>query len=59
MWTALDPVLWLVGLIIVGSFIGAFIQIRKTVQENKEQLRKVVELLEDIQSRLPDNEETT
>lgn len=57
MWTVQNPALWLIGILIIGSFIGAFIQIRKTVQENKEQLGKVLEILEDIQGKLPDIKE--
>lgn len=57
MWTAQNPVLWLIGILIIGSFIVAFIQMRKTVEENKQQLGRVVEMLEDIQSRLSDNKE--
>lgn len=57
MWMAQNPVLWLIGILIIGSFIVAFIQMRKTVEENKQQLGRVVEMLEDIQSRLSDNKE--
>jgi hypothetical protein len=57
MWTAQNPVLWLIGILIIGSCIVAFIQMRKTVEENKQQLGRVVEMLEDIQSRLGDNKE--
>ncbi|QSO54323.1 hypothetical protein JZ785_11460 [Alicyclobacillus curvatus] len=57
MWTAQNPVLWLIGILIIGSFIVAFIQMRKTVEENKQQLGRVVEMLEDIQGRLSDNKE--
>lgn len=58
MWSMLVTVFWLICFMVIISLVIAIFQIRKSVQENEEQLSGVIKVLEEIRDRLPETKDT-